>query len=211
MSVVVAIVRDGRVYLGCDSQVTRGTSRRSLSNPNNYKIWHIKGVNYCMLGAVGTVRESNIIKISSDLIDELAVIKEDINYDYVIKYMVPKLYDIVEKNKLLSKENDKYILNNSYLFAYRGRLFQIGTDGAVVEIDDFAAIGSGAPEALGSLTSTIKLNPELRIEYAIKASATNDIYVDYPIVIGNTTSKDFTVIFDEKKESIKSIKKNKAG
>ena len=35
MSVVVAIKKDGIIYMGADSQVTRGGTRTSLSNPNN--------------------------------------------------------------------------------------------------------------------------------------------------------------------------------
>ena len=37
MSVVVAIKKDGIIYMGADSQVTKGGTRTTLSNPNNYK------------------------------------------------------------------------------------------------------------------------------------------------------------------------------
>ena len=35
MSVVVAIKENGRVYLGCDSQATKGGTRTTLKNPKN--------------------------------------------------------------------------------------------------------------------------------------------------------------------------------
>ena len=41
MSVVVAIKEDNKIYIGADSQYTSGGTRRSLSNPNNYKIWEV--------------------------------------------------------------------------------------------------------------------------------------------------------------------------
>ncbi len=36
-SVIVAIKKDGKVYLGCDSQVSLGGTRSTLKNPSNYK------------------------------------------------------------------------------------------------------------------------------------------------------------------------------
>ena len=36
MSVVVAIKQGEKVYLGADSQVTKGGTRQTLNNPNNY-------------------------------------------------------------------------------------------------------------------------------------------------------------------------------
>ena len=41
MSVVVAIKENGKVTIGADSQCTRGGTRRTLSNPNNYKVWKV--------------------------------------------------------------------------------------------------------------------------------------------------------------------------
>lgn len=49
MSVIIAIKKDDVVYLGADSYVTRGGSRMSLSNPNNYKIWKVRGVENCLM------------------------------------------------------------------------------------------------------------------------------------------------------------------
>ena len=43
MSVVVAIKENKKIDIGADSQVTRGGTRRTLRNPNNYKVWKIKG------------------------------------------------------------------------------------------------------------------------------------------------------------------------
>lgn len=50
MSVVVAIKKGDKVYLGADSQVTRGGTRGTLKNPNNYKIWKVIGVDNCLMG-----------------------------------------------------------------------------------------------------------------------------------------------------------------
>ena len=41
MSVVVAIKEGKKIYIGADSQVTKGGTRATLKNPNNYKIWKV--------------------------------------------------------------------------------------------------------------------------------------------------------------------------
>ena len=89
-------------------------------------------------------------------------------------------------------------MNSRYLFAYQDKLFVIGFDGNVIEVDDCVAIGSGESEAIGSLITTVEEeNPVSRIIKAIKASAAHDLYVDYPIVLSDTATTEFNVV-DEK-------------
>ena len=57
MSVVVAIKENGRVFIGADSQVTRGGTRSTLKNRNNYKIWKDRDVDNCLMAHVGNVRD----------------------------------------------------------------------------------------------------------------------------------------------------------
>ena len=99
-------------------------------------------------------------------------------------------------------------MESKYLFAYRDKLFLINSDGCVLEIDDYVAIGSGEDQAIGSLLSTEGEQPKTRIIKAIKASAASDIYVDYPIVVSDTKNTDFEVITetDEKKYFTKETK-----
>ncbi len=202
MSVVVAIKHNGKIYMGADSQVTKGGTRQTMSNPSNYKIWHIASTNRSVMGSVGTVREMNLIKTEDTLIDELTLMKKHINYRFVIRELTQRIFQVVERYGLLLKDEDGIPrINNSYLFAFEDQLYYIGREGAVIEIDEYAAIGSGANEAIGSLLSTDSLPPEERLIIAIKASATNDIYVDYPIVIANTEDQSFKVIYDHKQRN----------
>jgi ATP-dependent protease HslVU (ClpYQ) peptidase subunit len=128
--------------------------------------------------------------------------KKHINYRFVIRELTQRIFQVVERYGLLLKDEDGIPrINNSYLFAFEDQLYYIGREGAVIEIDEYAAIGSGANEAIGSLLSTDSLPPEERLIIAIKASATNDIYVDYPIVIANTEDQSFKVIYDHKQRN----------
>lgn len=199
MSVVVAIKKDGIIYMGADSQATKGGTRRTLSNPNNYKIWAVEGVGKTLMGSVGTVRSANIIKVADDLIPEIVDLKNNVDFKFVVKQLVPRMMDELDGYKVLIKSSDGTPnMDASFLLAYKDRLYSIDAYGCVIEVDDFFAIGSGASEALGSLYSTVDMDdPVKRIQEAIKSSATHDIYVDYPIVISNTQDTDFKVYYEK--------------
>lgn len=197
MSVVVAIKKDGVVYLGSDSQVTRGGTRTSLTNPNNFKIWKVKGVDNCLMGHVGLLREACVIRVMENLVREIDVIHDEVNFEYVVTRVVPKIIDELKEFNYIETEGKFKNMESKYLFAFKDKLFVIGFDGSVIEVDDYIAIGSGESESIGSLLTTNNdEDPETRIIKAIKASAAHDIYVDYPIVLSNTKDLEFKVILE---------------
>ena len=199
MSVVVAINKDGIIYMGADSQVSRGGTRTTLSNPNNYKIWAVSDVDNCLMGCVGTLRANNIIKVANELIPEIVDLKDAVDFRFVVRHLVPRMMDELDDYKVLLKDKDDAPdMDAAFLFAYHDRLYSIDRYGSVIEIDDFCAIGSGSCEALGSLLSSADIDdPVERIKMAIKASAAHDIYVDYPIVISNTENTEFKVFYEK--------------
>ena len=199
MSVVVAIKKNDVIYMGADSQATRGGTRSTLSNPNNYKIWPVLDVDNCLMGCVGSLRANNIIKVSTDLIPEIVDLKDSLDFRFVVRSFVPALMRELDLYDAMSKDKDTCPdMNASFILAYRDRLYVIDSYGSVIEVDDFCAIGSGASEALGSLLSSTEIkDPIDRITMAIKASASHDIYVDYPIVISNTDDTEFRVYYEK--------------
>ena len=199
MSVVVAIKKDGIIYMGADSQVSCGGTRSTLSNPNNYKIWAMSDIDNCLMGSVGTLRANNVIKVANDLIPEIVDIKDAVDFRFVVRHFVPRLMDeLDEYNILLKDKYDSPNMETDFLFAYHDRLYSISRYGSVIEVDDFCAIGSGSCEAHGSLLSSVKIDdPVERIKMAIKASAAHDIYVDYPIVTSNTKDTEYKVYYEK--------------
>ena len=197
MSVVVAIKENGKIMLGADSQCTKGSSRRSLSNPNNYKIWKVPGADNCLMAHVGLVREANVVRVTHGLVSELDQLKDSVDFAFVVRRLVPALFDELNSYGILRKDDGVPYFDSSFLFAYKDRLYYISPNGTVIEIDDYCAIGSGECEAVGSLLSTEGESCEERIKKAIRASAANDIYVDYPIVISDTESTEFKVYYEK--------------
>lgn len=194
MSVIVAIKSDDKVYIGSDSQVTKGGTRATLKNPNNYKIWNVRDINHCLMAHVGAVRDANIVRLMDDLVTDYDVFMDKIDYEFVVRRIVPSI--IAELKRAGYMKDDQYVehMESSFLFAYKNQLFVINSDGCVLEVDDYVSIGSGEDQAIGSLLSTEKLNPKSRIIMAIKASAVSDIYVDYPIILTDTYSNKYELI-----------------
>ena len=144
MSVVIGIKENNTVYLGADSQVTRGWTKYTLSNRNNYKIWSVKNTQNVLMGTVGSVREANVISTSNSIVDELKSIKNEVDFSYVVNTVVPNMFAALKNAGVIStKEGQPLRFNNSYLLATKDKLFVIDIDGCVVEIDDYITIGEG--------------------------------------------------------------------
>ena len=197
MSVVVAIKEGKKIYIGADSQSTSGSTRFTLRNPNNYKIWKVIDSNNCLMACVGNKRDANVVRLIPDIVDEFDEFSKRVNYKFVVKYVVPTIVRELKKAGFIKDENYIECLNSAFLFAYKDKLFLINNDLCVLEIDDYVSIGSGAPEAIRSLLSTEGEEARTRIIKAIKASAANDIYVDYPIVLSDTETTKFEIIAED--------------
>lgn len=197
MSVVVAIKENGNVYIGADSQSTKGSTRITLRNPNNYKVWKVINSNNTLMASVGSARDANIIRVVPGIVDDYDEFYNRVDYKFVVKYVAPNIVKELRKAGFLSGGDYLEVMDSAYLFAYKDKLFLIDRDCCVLEIDDYVAIGSGASEAIGSLLSTEGESPRARIIKAIKASAANDIYVDYPIIITDTNTTEFEIITED--------------
>lgn len=209
MSVVVAIKEGNKVYIGTDSQVTKGGTRTTLKNPNNYKVWRVDGAPHCLMAHVGAFRDSNIVRCMDRLVTDYNIFREHIGYEFVVKKVVPDIVEELKKFGMLKDE--KYIdgLNSEFIFAYQDQLFLIGFDKSVIEINDYVAMGSGEDQAIGSLLSTEGENPRERIVKAIKASAAADIYVDYPIILTDTEDGEFEIITEKNENKYLNKKREK--
>ena len=210
MSVVVAIKKNGKIYMGCDSQVTCGGTRTTLKNSNNYKIWQVQNAEHCLMGSVGNLRDACVIRTMDNLVTEYNIYRRHISFEFIVNKIVPDIIDRLQEAKYLKKGDSFDSMDSSFLFAFEDQLYYIGFDGSVIEVEDYVAIGSGKNEAIGSLLSTEKEAPEERIIKAIKASAANDLYVDYPIILTNTETTEFEVITEKTEKSYLKSKKEES-
>lgn len=209
MSVVVAVKKNGKVYIGADSQATSGGTRSALTNVNNYKVWKVKGAENALMAHVGLLRDACVVRVMDNLVREIDALHDDIDYEYVVNRIFPMIIDELSDRKYINTQEVFNNLESRFLFAYKDKLFYIAGDGAIFEIDDCIAIGSGESEALGSLVTTEKeKDPISRIIKAIKSSATHDIYVDYPIIITDTETTEFNIITEKNEKQFLKLDKD---
>ena len=207
MSVIVAIKKDNKVYFGADTQTTKGSLKTSSFLENNFKLWKVKGVDNCIMGGVGSARDSCVIKVAKNLIDEIDVLHNNIDYDYVVEKLAPRIVKRLEQFGYTKNLDKDAVMDSTFLFGYKDKLYLLSWSGCVTEIDDCVAIGSGADEALGSLsTSMSEKNAEMRIIKAIKSSVLHDIYVNYPLILVDTEKSKFKIMTEE---SVKAIDDSK--
>ena len=197
MSLVVAIKTDEGIVMGCDSQVSYGNNKYSLSDSSSCKIWNIINCPDGLMGSVGLLRDSQLISAHA-VIDPNKIITDSIDFDYVVCDLYTTLCNILESYHRISLEPtyDKDgafippILNNEFIFAYKDRAFQISQDGCVRTIEDYLVIGSGAEIATGVLDNNFDKTPEERIVEAISTCNKNTLYIDNNVVLFYTYDKD---------------------
>ena len=200
MSVVVAIKENGRVYVGSDSQMTCGSSKVTLSNPSNYKIWNVENTDTALMAGVGSAREICAIKAYENLIDKVDYKKGYVDYDILIDEVEPLIREILIDHKYLNPTNPYKDIESRYLFAINDEMYTI-EKGAVYAHEGYVVLGSGSSESMGSLASMDdKISPKERIIKAIKATSLNDLYVDYPIIITDTISRKYDVVTKENEQ-----------
>ena len=209
MSVVVAIKENNKVYIGVDSQVTKGGTRTTLKNENNYKVWRVIGAPHCLMAQAGNLRDANVVRLMRDLVTDYNIYREHIGFDFVVKKVVPDIVEELTRYNLLKDGEKTEVLDSSFLFAYKDQVWVIGQDKSVIEIEDYVSIGSGSDQAIGSLLSTEGQDPRQRIVKAIKSSAASDIYVDYPIILTDTENGEFDIITEKNEGKYLGEKKKK--
>jgi len=197
MSLVVAIKTDEGIVMGCDTQVSYGGNKYSLSDNTSCKIWDIVNCPYGLMGSVGMLRDSQLISAHA-IIDPNKIITESIDFDYVVCDLYSTICSILESYHRISLEPtyDKEgnfippVLNNEFIFAYKDKAYQISQEGCVRTIDDYLVIGSGSDIATGVLDNNINKPPEERIVEAIATCNKNTLYIDNNVILSYTYEKD---------------------
>lgn len=195
MSVVVAIKDKDRIWMGCDSQVSSGYTKSTLTSQR--KIWRDSKEDELVMGLVGSLRDLNILSTAEDWLEELPKLKDEINFKYIVRNVVPKIFKELNNFGRMRQKDNIQSIESDVIFAYKNNAFQIEADGCVVKIDDILITGSGYRLGLGAWEN-LKKNNELSIKEklieVIKACCENDLYVYYPIVIMNTKDKEIDII-----------------
>ena len=196
MSVVVAVRDTDRIWLATDSQVTSGWTKSLLLSKHSFKIF--KFPSKITIGGVGSLRDLNILSTSDvEFISEVNLLKDDITFKSLVRETVPKIFEELHKFHRVTKEDGVLYMESMFVIAYKECCYMICEDGAVLELNDMFAIGSGGnvAESAYTILRDTELSPKEKAVRAVISSCERDLFVDFPIVVTNTLTDEFE-IFD---------------
>lgn len=177
MTCVVGLEHAGAVYLGGDSALTY-TDSGSIVVVRDPKVFARGPL------VIGTSNDARILQLVGHSFDppEHADGVDDMRY--VVVDLVAGLKSLLRKNRLLKKgkeEGDSH--EAQHLVGYRGAVYLIDTDFQAQRATcGWAAIGSGADIALGSLHTSARrgMSPKERVMAALRASEAHNAHVRRP-------------------------------
>lgn len=188
MSVVIAVRAEDRIWLASDSQVSYGGTKMLIVQPHSFKL--TKHPHNFHIGTVGSFRDSNIIATSSvEFLSTNAIVNNSLNFSEVVRSIVPKFFEELNNfGRIIAKENGMIFMESSFLIARGLDAYQIDRDGAVIELNDVLAIGSGADAAESAFLSMegLAISEEEKIIRATMVACDKDLYVNYPIIYTDT-------------------------
>lgn len=170
MSTVIGIVDDGKIWMGADSYATTpsGERRRIICEK-----MFMNGP--YLIAFVGSIRSGQVLKPNSFKAPENI-------YDFpdrMVEQFKKKGCLVVSPESQTSVQEANFLITTP-----NGKLFEVLLDFQMNEIEDFTAIGSGSPFALGSLYTTRDWGDhKRRIMTAFKVAATYDMSTGPPYII----------------------------
>ncbi len=175
MTCIIGLVHDGKVYMGGDSCYSCGNIKGTLKSP---KIFKYKNM---LLGTAGSLRFMQSLKydFAPPIDSSLDVI------EYIVSEFIPDLREVLRKAGIMEEKDKIETTDSRILVGYRGRLFIISSNFAIIEdSNEYLAIGGADEVALGSLYTTRGMSvPEFRIQEALRAAAHFNPYVSEPFTI----------------------------
>lgn len=181
MSVVIGLKYKEGIAIAADKQVSYGNTK----SDNATKLQYFKYSN-SVLGVVGYLRDCNIMRTIDEIMPYKDILdKTEIDELYVIKTIVPIIQSTLRQNKRLSSKNDIESMDSIMLFCTKDKMFEVGEDFSVLEIEDYYfAIGCGDDKTSGYLISvgdtSSKTKKEITeiLQETIKKGCEKDIYIN---------------------------------
>jgi ATP-dependent protease HslVU (ClpYQ) peptidase subunit len=182
MSVVIGIKKDGIIYLGADTQVTYGNYSRHYDHEDDHKMFIEKDLGL-LIGFVGTAKQSYILK---KMLPQFTSLKDGkLTKDKLRQELLDPFIQALKDYDLLQMSDGHHDTQIHMLVAKDDMLFQIESDGNILNHLHFSAIGSGSSVTIpylkyggGDVKETL-LN-------ALRISARMDQYVSGPFLLANT-------------------------
>jgi ATP-dependent protease HslVU (ClpYQ) peptidase subunit len=142
---VIGMVREGKVWLAGDSAASDGTAQITSIMERKVFLWGAMAV-----GFAGAFRGAQVLRYALKPMNAAP----EAPMGWLVRTFIPRLKTAFERHEVVGED-----LIPDLLVGIGGRLFEVSSDLEVIESrDGVAAIGSGAPYALGALAAIGRSN-----------------------------------------------------
>lgn len=192
MSILIAYKKGKTIYMGTDTRVIAGDSKRSELCECNYKIQKLD--NGMLLGITGERVERQTIIAYSEIftLDK----NGELTKKHIVKEIIPNLLSVLEKENLLVKNDGEVpYVQSVILLAHKDVLYEICSGFAVIKYEDFQILGSAANYAQATIAST-KEREDIneRIVKALDIASSNSQYVGKPYLLIDTKELKYNLV-----------------
>lgn len=191
MSLVIAQVHNGVVYMGADTQVSQKVTKRHELSESEYKIGKLPyGI---LIGGAGAARAIKCLVSHYEWFEALG--EEKLSKKFLVTEIVPKLYSKFKEMGWLEEGKHSPISPISCLFAQGDRLFYMDDDFTVKVAPSYGAVGCGMNAALvvhKQNKNTLTVREELLT--SLRLSSEYDKGVGAPFVFIDTENLKFEVV-----------------
>lgn len=157
---IIAWTNGNKTIMASDSASNAGDHITILKQPKFHCFRHLRNPDL-IIGYAGRMRSGQVLL---DLhLEELPDDEHPDPMTYIYFVVVPHMRMILRESGLtIAEDEEEFTKDSVFLIAYRGKIFEIGPDFCILEsADDFIAIGSGTDYALGAMTATKNLAPNI--------------------------------------------------
>lgn len=196
MSVVIAIKKNDRIYMAADTMTSCGDVKTTYHVKDHRKIRQLD--NGILIGHSGPVRNSQILFAHP----EYFKLPEDgvLTKKYIVYNILPKIFKCYHENDMLKIEKNKPAkMPDSYIIAYKDKMFLLNDVFDVTAIDHFVGIGSGSNfTTVGlSLLDEKEISDDREINEALteilRISVSRCRSVGAPFYLIDTATQEFTL------------------
>ena len=189
MTCIVGLVKDGVTYIAGDSLGSNGYSGAVYKGK---KVAHLDGKEEAIMGYTTSFRMGQLVEHSSGLIEEIALLKGEVDDKYLVTKFVPNLQKLYKEGGF-EKVRDNQKIGGTFLLGFKNRLFCVQSDYSILEsANHYDSCGCGEDFAMGAMKATenMKMTPEERLFTALESAAKFSTGVDAPFYIVNTVTKE---------------------
>ena len=185
MTCIIGYKDGDKVYIGADSLGSNGYLGRINKNK---KVFKLKDSANIIAGYTDSFRMGQILQYSKGLFDELSLLQNKINEEYMITKFIPTLQKKFSEGGFERNNNGEKKAGN-FIVAVKDKLYEVQGDYSVLEPhEDFCAVGCGQDFAYGSLCTTKDMDIAIteRIIKALESAEQCAVGVQRPFYIINT-------------------------